>query len=450
MKNTPEITESSYYIVWKIQKNVIDYLLVLQKKYGDIFYKENHGKNTYQICHPDFAKYILSTNQDNYRKHPFVIDYFQPFVGKDNILTNNNIPEWQQDRNLTKTAFESTVFFDKYSQAISAEFNDYFTTLQNKTRDGFTLSVPYDLDKLILRILNKTIYYNINMDIDSIVRYTPIALKMTSQRVLGKASFPWSLPWVFNKKFNQIRDIFNGLTTTIIQSRLESDQHFDDLLESILHGYDIKTIDASNLQHAAHNVLLFIIAGYFTTSSTLSWIFIMLSLHPHIQHKISEEIATICNNTIPNYNHFLDLHYTRAVVSETLRMYPVVPRFIREAISDDEIMGHSIPAGSGLLLNPCVIHRHPDFWENPNVFDPSRFLDNPLGQSHQYAFIPFGGGKRRCLGKNFAFVELCLLLALFLQKFKLDLVNSPQIKIDYSSSLIMRPTLTKIHFKNKQ
>ena len=137
--------------------------------------------------------------------------------------------------------------------------------------------------------------------------------------------------------------------------------------------------------------------------------------------------------------------YLAAVIKETLRLYPASFAIMRQAVEDDEVNGFYIPKKSGIVISVSHIHRHPDFWRNPEGFDPVRFIDNPLGQADRYAYIPFGAGERNCIGSFFSTMEVTLIIAMILQRFHIYLPPNSKIEPFITSLIAMRPNINNMH-----
>ena len=163
------------------------------------------------------------------------------------------------------------------------------------------------------------------------------------------------------------------------------------------------------------------LAGHETTALTLTWAFYLLACHPDAEAKLHAELATVLGGRTPEFGDVEKLVYTRAIVDETLRLYPPVHVFSREAIADDMIEKVRVPAGSFISISSWILHRHREFWVDPEAFRPERFLPANAGQIVRYAYIPFGGGPRMCLGKHLGLLESVMLLALLAQRHRFRL-----------------------------
>lgn len=162
------------------------------------------------------------------------------------------------------------------------------------------------------------------------------------------------------------------------------------------------------------------LAGHETTAITLSWVMFLLERNPECEKRLHQELDEVLNGATPRFEDISKLVYTRAVIDETLRLYPPVHVFSRQALEEDEIMGQKVPAGSIVMISSWVIHRHELLWDQPEAFRPDRFLPG-AAKIHPFAYIPFGAGARVCLGKHLGLTEAVLLLAMITQKYRFRL-----------------------------
>jgi len=179
------------------------------------------------------------------------------------------------------------------------------------------------------------------------------------------------------------------------------------------------------------------IAGHETTATTLSWVWYILSTLPEVEERVHAEIDQVFGGNLPTVEEISRLHYTNMVVSETLRLHPAAFAFTRRAKTDDAIGGYRIPKGSMIFVTTFWTQQHPEFWSDPLRFDPDRFAPEQLAKQHKFAYFPFGGGPRQCIGKGFSLFEIPLVCAIIAQHYRLRLV--PGHPIEQWVALTMRP-----------
>ena len=182
----------------------------------------------------------------------------------------------------------------------------------------------------------------------------------------------------------------------------------------------------------------FMFEGHDTTTSGISWTLYCLAKYPEHQEKIREEVRNVLmGREWLDYDDLKDLKYTQRCIKEAMRLYPPVFYIARKASSDLELDGHIIPKGMNIDIPICIIHRHPDIWENPDVYDPLRFHPDNMEGRDPYAYIPFSAGQRNCIGQNFALNEERLVIASIVHRFKLTLVEGH--KVEMCPMVVLRP-----------
>jgi cytochrome P450 len=168
-------------------------------------------------------------------------------------------------------------------------------------------------------------------------------------------------------------------------------------------------------------VMTLLLAGHETTANALAWTWYYLALNPEAEARLHDEVSCVLNGRLPTLDDVPKLEYTRRVFEESLRLRPPVWALGRFALREDAAAGYRLPAYGSVLLSPYVTHRHPDFWPDPERFDPDRFLPRPAATRPAYAYFPFGGGARMCIGADFAMMEGIICLAVIASRYKLRL-----------------------------
>ena len=186
-------------------------------------------------------------------------------------------------------------------------------------------------------------------------------------------------------------------------------------------------------------VMTIYLAGHETTAAALSWGWYLLSKNPDAARKVRDEVSYVLKGRWPSLEDLPALVYTRMVIDETLRLYPPAWVVSRKAVEDDEMGGYRITAHSRLMLSPYVTHRRADLWENPEGFDPQRFAPGNGDGRQRYAYYPFGGGPRQCIGNNFALMEATLVLSAVAQRYQLALVPGQEVSAKPKATLRPHP-----------
>jgi cytochrome P450 len=184
-------------------------------------------------------------------------------------------------------------------------------------------------------------------------------------------------------------------------------------------------------------LMAFLVAGHTTTASALAWLWYVLGEHPEARERLEQECHAVLAGRLPGADDLSRLGYTRRVIDEVLRLYPPTWLTARTASENDELGGYTIPAGALILLSPYVTHRHPGCWDEPERFDPDRFIPARAATRPAFAYFPFGGGPRRCIGSGFATTEIQLIVVQVARRYRLGLV--PGNPVVPAAGLTLRP-----------
>jgi cytochrome P450 len=223
----------------------------------------------------------------------------------------------------------------------------------------------------------------------------------------------------------------------IIAARRRGETSGDDLLGLLMSVRDEDTGACMSDQQLRDEVITLFVAGHETTAVALTWVWHLLAGHPDAAERVRAELTAVLGDRAPVAVDLSKLPYARMVIDEAMRLYPPAWITNRQAIADDQVCGYHIPAGAILLVSPYVMHRHPAYWERPDAFEPERFAPECSAGRPAYAYFPFGGGPRQCIGKGLALMEAQLILALVAQRFQLR--HAPGHQVEPQALLTLRP-----------
>jgi cytochrome P450 len=187
-------------------------------------------------------------------------------------------------------------------------------------------------------------------------------------------------------------------------------------------------------------VMTLVLAGHETTANALTWTWYLLSKHPDVARRVKREVDDVLGERTPRLADLAKLVYTRQVIDESMRLYPPVWAFEREAIEDDAVKGFAVPKGTLIGICPYTLHRHAGYWPNPEGFDPDRFAPDAAEKNERprWAYLPFGAGPRICIGAAFATLEAQLVIAMFASRFRLELPAGANVELDVPA-VTLRP-----------
>jgi cytochrome P450 len=213
----------------------------------------------------------------------------------------------------------------------------------------------------------------------------------------------------------------------MIDARRRSGEGEHDLLTMLMEARDEDTGEPMSDLQLRNEVVTLILAGYETTANSLSWTWYLLSRHPEVNANVRAELAAVLGGREPQFRDLGALSLTRRTLDESLRLYPPAWIMGRRALGDDRLGDVDIPEGSVLALSPYITHRNPAYWDDPERFDPDRMRETKASLRKPFAYFPFGGGPRLCIGHNMAMLEAQLIIGTIAQRFDMRLVEGHQV-----------------------
>lgn len=391
------------------------------KEYGDVVFWKLSLSPAYQINHPDYIEEVLVTKNSQFSKHQS-LQILRLMLG--NGLVSSEGEFWQRQRRLMQPAFHRDRIFS-YGEVMI----DYTNRLLNTWRDGDIRDVHEEMMHLTLEIVAKTLFgAEVATEVEKVGTAMQVSIEYFESRNTNLLLYllPDWVPTPQNLRFQKVIQQMDELIYTIIQQKRESAKDAGDLLSMLLQVQDEDGTRMSD-QQLRDEVMTLFMAGHETTALVLSWTWYLLSQHPEVETKLLEELQTVLGGRTPTVADLPELRYTERVVMEVMRLYPPVWAMSRKALQDCEIAGYPVRAGDSILMSQWVMHRDPRYFDAPEVFNPDRWAGDLAKKLPTFAYFPFGGGPRICIGKSFANMEAVLLLATIAQKFRLTLIPEQQI-----------------------
>jgi cytochrome P450 len=392
------------------------------------------GFTWYLLTHPAAVEHILQRNQQNYRKPDLLLKPVGLLTGE-GLFTSEG-EHWMKQRRLIQPAFHRQHLV-RLTQSIVRCVADQmvrFEKLPNKT----VVDVHKEMVHLTLRSVAMTLFSTdvSGSDTNKFGESLRVALEEISWRMQHyPINVPLTMPTRRNKEFIQAKTYLDDVVNKIITARRDSDTKCDDLLQLLMEAKDEggSVMDDVLLKD---EVITLLVAGHDTTAAALTWTWFLLAQYPEKEAIFHHEVDSVLNGNLPGFEHIEKLPYTRMVLDESLRMYPPAWGQPREALNADEIDGYALPKGALISLCQWVTHRHREFWHHPEEFMPERFLPENMASRPKFAYFPFGGGSRICIGQHLAQLEALLALASIGQRFKFKLVEGHIVEPDPTFTLI--------------
>jgi len=302
------------------------------------------------------------------------------------------------------------------------------------------MDIGAEMSRLTLAIAGLTLFSrDPSQDADAVGRTFGVLASYLEHRFNHLfTSLPAWVPTARNRRMKDAARTLNGVVLALIRERRSEGRDRGDLLSMLMQARDEETGEAMTEDQVRSEALTFLVAGHETTSTALTWTWFLLGSHPSIRRRVREEIGRVLWDRLPTIEDVPQLTVVRMAIEESMRLCPPVWALAREAAQEDEIAGYRIPARSTVIVSPYVTHRHPAFWERPEVFDPDRFTPERVAQRSKGAYFPFLGGPHQCIGNEFTMLEMCLVVAMVLQRFDVELV--PDQAIRPKAALTLRPS----------
>ncbi|MDJ0597709.1 MAG: cytochrome P450 [Crocosphaera sp.] len=422
-----------FFKLSKLQHQPIEYLGGMWREYGDLVRLPiMPGLSLNLATHPDHAEHILSSHQERYGKPDLFLKSMSLVQGQGLFTSEGEV--WRRQRRLMQPAFHQKQLAKLHNVILDC-VESLLGEWSKKPEDEI-IDIAAEMSRLTLKIVSSTLFsIDISGKTDRLGQSLRTAIEYAYFRMNNPLALPVWMPTPRNFKFHQAKQTLDRLVLEIIQFRRQNTTAQNDLLSMLLAAQDEETGIGMSDRQLQDEVITLINAGHETTANALAWTWYLIGTYPDVMVKMQEEIQTVLNGNNPTVENLSQLQYTRRVFDESSRLCPIGLGMPRVALEDDEIQGYFIPKGTIFNIAQYFIFRHPEFWDNPEQFDPDRFLPEKVKQRPKFAFFPFGAGQHICIGKNLALMESIIILATVMQRFHIELVPNQSMEIDPRFSL---------------
>lgn len=383
------------------------------RDYGDVVALRFAHRRVVVLNHPDLVEEVLVTRNRQFIKH-FALRMAKGTLGEGLLTSEGDF--WRRQRRLSQPAFHR----EKVA-GHAAVMVEYAGRMLRTWADGQRRDVQEDMMRLTLEIIAKCLFdADVSADSADASAAMETVLRCFTARVGKLLPLPEFLPTPTNLRLRRAKARLDRIIYDVIAARRASGEDRGDLLSMLLEAQDPSEEGGSgmtDLQLRDEAMTLFM-AGHETTANTLAWIWFLLSTHPEVESRLHAELDAALPDRPPTLDDLPRLPFAERVVTEALRLYPTVWLIGREAIEPTEVGGHPIAVGTTVYMSQWVLHRDPRFFDDPLVFRPDRWEGGLARRLPRYAYFPFGGGPRICIGNAFAMMEATLLLATIARQFR--------------------------------
>jgi len=411
--------------------DMLGFLTRVSAEYGDIVYYKLGSRKMYLLNNPEDIKDVLVTHNRNFEKSR-ALKRAKIILGE-GLLTNEGESHLRQRRTI------HPVFHHERIRSYGDVMAEYASRVGEGWQNGTVVNIHKEMMKLTLFIVSKTIFDSeMESESDEIGRSLTDLVTLFPRLIFPYSEYVDNLPLPSNRRFEQAKSRLDSIIYGLIEERRANPGERKDLLSMLLDAQDEEGggEGMTDVQVRDEALTLFL-AGQESTANSLVWTWYLISQHPQVEKKIHGEIDSVLNGRLPTLDDLGKLSYTQNVFKEALRLYPPAWAVARQVKEDYEVGGYVVPAGADIFMSQYVVHRDPRFYKEPDRFIPERWSNEETKDLPKFAYFPFGGGTRRCIGEPFAWMEGVILIATIASKWKMRLV--PHQRVEPEPLITIRP-----------
>ena len=415
-----------------LRRDPLKFLQELNRDYGDVAQYRFGWRHIVQVNHPDLIKDILVTSADKFRKTG-LMKQAKPVLGNGLFLSEGE--EHLRNRRLIQPVFARQKIDDYVPRVVEAA-----EEMAERWSPGERIDIVNEMLELALTIVARALFnveiesdaVRLRSDLTSVIHHFDRLLR-PSMGVLGK------IPTSRNRRFWTALRRLDSIVYGMIRAVRGNAAGHGDVIATLLRGQqDLASSAPLTDRQIRDEVMTTFVAGHETVATALTWTWFLLSQHPDVLQRLHDEWEIVLNGRAPTAADFPRLKYTEMVVAESMRVYPPVWAMSRRLVEEHEIGGYRVSPGTIVGVSQWVTHHDPRFYSQPHRFNPSRWTPDERAKRPKYAYFPFGGGPRLCIGEPFAWMEIILVLATIGQRWVLS--HDGTLPIRLSPRITLRPT----------
>lgn len=396
-------------------------------EYGDVARLELLGKTYFLVSHPDDVEAVLVKHARVMLRdgHSVILERA---LGKGLLTSEGDL--WKHQRKLMAQAF-----VPRRIQSYGAAMASVTAAGLGSWRDGAAINLHQEMSRLTMEVVADVLFGSglTPADIELVRDSMETVNEFFSNSPESITLLPAWVPTPRNRRVTAAVARLDELIFRIIARRRAGEAR-EDLLGTLLAAQDDDGARMSDRQLRDEAMTLFL-AGHETTALALAHTLYLLSTHPEVERRLHAELASVVGDRLPTADDVRSLPYAERVLKESMRLYPPAWTTGREATEDVEVGGYHIPKGAQILASQWVVHHDPRWFPNPEGFDPDRWAPERAKDLPRYAYFPFGGGPRVCIGNRFAMLEATLMLAVIVWRWRLDLLPGQRLELKPSVTL---------------
>lgn len=415
--------------VFDYARDPLGFLVDTARTHGDIAYSRFGGADTFLVSHPDAIEHVLVKNRSNYGRDKFMAR-IKPLLGEGLLTADGEL--WKRQRKIMAPAFHR-----RKIAGYATTMVDCAQATAGGWSEGEIVEMNFEMMRLTLQIAVRTLFgADGSDDAQTVARAFGEVSEYFATVTAALLPLPLWVPTPKNRAFVEARDELDRIVYRILAQRRAASSSGHDLLGMLLEARDEDGQPMSDEQ-LRDEVITLLLAGHETTALALTYALRLLAQHPDVATELETEIDRVLAGRAPTLEDLDRLPFTDAVIKEAMRLYPPAAMISRQAIEEDEILGWRIPAQSIVTMAQWVVHRDPRFFDQPDNFMPHRWTPEFEAQLPKFAYFPFGGGQRICIGNAFAMMEAKLVLATLAGAWRCELLD--RVPLELLPSVTIRP-----------
>jgi len=412
----PGRVRSHLVVLPGVMRNPPEYFVQVARRYGGVVTLS--PRRIFLVTHPEGVKHVVQDNHTNYIKGPWY-KVLKPLMGDGLFSSDGDL--WKRQRRLVQPAFQRK-HHPMVAGIISTATSGMLDRWKANAARGHAIDARGEIILLTLEILLRSMFSGDLIGYEQELREAVIEYErhMDLVSAVNSVKLPAWFPSAGRRRFQVAVRSLERFIFRVVEQRRRTHTDNGDLVSLLLWARDEETGQSMNDRQIRDELMTMLQAGHDTVSDAISWTWYLMAKHPEVRQRVEQEVDSTLGGRPPRFEDLARLGYTERVIQESMRIYPPAWVFARTPVEDDVIGGYHIPAKSLVVISPYVTHRLPDLWENPEIFDPDRFLPKRSEGRPRFAYYPFSAGPRQCVGASMATLEAQMIISMTAQRYQLS------------------------------
>jgi len=415
----------------RMRRDPLGFFMECARRHGDVISMRLGRYQVYLLSHPDHVKHVLQDNARAYAKGPPATRVRGLFGDSLTVVDGDH---WRRRRRQVQPAFQAGQHA-QFASVVSRATGEMLERWRPLAERNEPVDAVTEMRRLTQTIIIRACFGDVpTAEVEALGRALDVAVGHVDRRLWS--AFGWlEVPTPASARYQRALGAIDAFVSRMVSEARRSAPPPRSLLAALLASSAGEPLSDAELRDELKAIL---VAAHTTTASALAWTWHVLSERQDAREQLEEECRALLGGQAPGVETLPRLGYTRRVIEEVLRLYPPTWLTARMPVEDDTLVGYTISADAIVLLSPYITHRHPAVWDAPEVFDPDRFAPGQGATRPNFAYFPFGGGSRHCIGSAFATTEMQLIVASVAQRYRLTLVRD--VRVIPAAGLTLRPS----------